>query len=56
VKKKQLLTDEQENTLVAWTVHHAEMGLPFAISDIRVEASVVSGKPVGKLWVKQFLM
>jgi len=32
------------------------MGLPFAISDIRVEASVVSGKPVGKLWVNRFLM
>jgi len=32
------------------------MGIPFAISDLKVEASVVSRKPVGKLWVKQFLM
>jgi hypothetical protein len=34
---------------MAWIAHCAEMGILFAISDLKVKASVVSGKPVEKL-------
>jgi hypothetical protein len=42
----QLLTPEQESTLVDWARHQAEMGLPYSRKALMAQASAISGKTI----------
>ena len=52
--RQQLLRPEQEDVILDWCRHRASMGLPNSSSDIRVKASAIAGKEVGKKWHKKF--
>ena len=52
--KRQLLTPEQEQTLVDWIKHQASMGLPFSKKELESRASKMAGRKVGKTWHKKF--
>lgn len=52
---RQLLTPEQEDTLIDRVKHQAEMGLPFSRKDLEAKAAAISGKAIGKSWYKKFL-
>ena len=53
--KMQLLTPEQERTLIDWVKHRGEMGLPLSRKDLEAEAEAISGKAVGINWHRKFL-
>jgi hypothetical protein len=53
--KRQLLTPEQEQTLVEWIEHRASMGQPFDRKELEARASLMAGRKVGPSWYKRFL-
>ena len=52
---RQLLTPEQEQTLVDWVKHCGSMGLPFSKKELEARASTMAGRKVGKSWHKKFM-
>ena len=53
--KRQLLTPEQEQTLVDWVKHQGSMGLPYSKKKLEARASEMAGRKVGKSWHKKFM-
>ncbi len=52
--KRQLLTQEEEDTLVKWCTHRASMGQPWTRTELRARAEEISGKSVGRTWHRKF--
>ena len=52
--KQQLLSPEQEDTLVKWCELRASMGKPWTYTDLRSQAEAISGKSVGQNWHRKF--
>lgn len=53
--KRQLLTPDQEQTLVDWVKHQGSMGLPFSKKELEAWASKLAGRQVGVSWYKNFM-
>ena len=53
--KRQLLTPDQEQTLVDWVKHQGSMGLPFSKKELEARASRSAGRTVGVSWYKNFM-
>ena len=52
--KRQLLSPEQEDTLVRWCELRALIGEAWSSADLRVQAEAISGKKVGQNWHRKF--
>ena len=52
---RQLLTPEQEQTLVDWVKLCRSMGLSFSKKELEAQASTMAGRKVGKSWHKKFM-
>ena len=53
--ERQLLTPNQEQTLVDWVKHQGSMGLPFLKKELEAWASKLAGRQVGVSWYKNFM-
>lgn len=53
--KRQLLTPEQEQSLVEWIKHQASMGLLLDRKELDAQASILAGRQVGPSWNKRFM-
>ena len=52
--KQQLLSPDEEDTIVKWCELRASMGEPWSAAELHSQAEEISGKPVGKNWNHKF--
>lgn len=52
--KCQLLTPDEEKSILVWAVHRASIGMLFSPADLHAEAGKILGKEVGKKWHTKF--
>ena len=48
--QRQLLTPEQEGTVVEWAINQSAMGLPWSVKELEAVAAATSQKKIGKNW------
>ena len=51
--EQQLLTPDQENSLVNWIKSYGEMGMPLSSEDLRTHTSAIAQQEVGKNWYRK---